>query len=232
MPFFVNAPNVAGVPPVAFAPGSGLIGGVLATADSFGGFFSANLGPQWGIFLDGSPIIQTEIIASFEYRQEWVVADYPIEEGSFESYDKVATPFDARFRFAAGGSLAARQALLDSIAAIAGDTNIYDIVTLEEVYPSVSIHHYDYRRESGTGRGLLVVDVWCSEVRVATTSYAGSATQAASGTDPTNSGTVQGTAPTPSQAAVGPPSTPGVSFGSPAPGTVMTPVTPPGKAVQ
>jgi hypothetical protein len=103
---------------------------------------------------------------TFDYRQEWTVSDYPLEQGAFQSYDKVQTPFDVRVRYAAGGSQQNRQALLDSIAAIAGDLNLYDVVTPEAVYQSVNVTHYDYRRTATNGVGLLQVDVWCIEVRV------------------------------------------------------------------
>jgi len=145
---------------------------------------------QWGIFSDGEPIIEPDTYISFDYKQTWTLSDYPLEGGAFETYDKVQTPFDARFRVASGGSDANRQALLDSIAAIAGDTNTYDIVTPEEVYPSVNVAHYDYRRTSTNGLGLITIDIWLIQVRItAMTSF--TQTQSPSAANPVSAGQVQ-----------------------------------------
>ena len=164
MPSVVNVPNAPGVPPVLFNPLTAFVPSLM-TEDSYA-YFGDTFGPQWGIFVGGQAIITADTVLAFDYRQEWVVADYPLEEGSFESYDKVATPFQGRFQFAAGGTQANREALLASIAAIAGDLNLYDIVTPEVIAPNVNVTHYDYRRTALSGRGLLVIDVWVNEIRV------------------------------------------------------------------
>ena len=155
-------PFVPGVPPLSSytvdVP-------ILLLADALG-LPPSPLAPQWGIYLDGEPVVDADSVVTFDYRQEWTVSDYPLEQGAFQSYDKVQTPFDVRVRYAAGGSQQNRQALLDSIAVIASDLNLYDIVTPEAVYQSVNVTHYDYRRTATNGVGLLQVDVWCVEVRV------------------------------------------------------------------
>ena len=84
-------------------------------------FLVAPFSAQWGIYKDGLPVVVADSVVSFGFKKDWNIADYPVEEGSFESYDKVETPFGARVRFASGGSTANRQALLQSIEAIAGD---------------------------------------------------------------------------------------------------------------
>jgi hypothetical protein len=139
---------------------------VLMTADTYFPPSSPFI-EQWGIFQAGIPIITADSVISMEYKQEWIISDYPLEGGRFESYDKVFVPFDVRFRFSMGGSEARRAALLDSVAAIAGDLNFYSAVSPERAYPSVNVAHYDYRRTSINGLGLLIVDVWLNEIRVA-----------------------------------------------------------------
>jgi hypothetical protein len=198
MAFLVSVPNVAGVPPVNFAPDFTSVATTLLTADTFDIF--GLFGTQWGIYLDGVPVIVADTVIAFDYRQDWTIADYPLEEGSFESYDKVATPFDTRFQFIAGGGAANRQALLDSIAAIAGDLNIYDVVTPDSIYPSVNVKHYDYRRTTTRGLGLITVDVWCTEIRVATASFGSTASPTSAPN--VDGGQVQPTAPTSTQTTV------------------------------
>lgn len=162
-------------------------------------FLASIFGPPWGVFLNGIPIVFADSVATFDYKQEWTISDYPVEQGAFETYDKVELPFEVRIRFTAGGSEINRFNLLNSIAAIADSVTLLDVVTPEQVYPSVTISHYDYRRTAQNGVGLIQVDVWFTEVRVTTTT-AFSNTQAPQGNNPQGGGNVQSSTPTPSQA--------------------------------
>ena len=185
--------NVPGVPPLS-SYASGSISLLLNDVVNFllGPFF-----PQWGIFLNGFPVVLADSVISLEYKQEWTISDYPVEQGAFESYDKVQTPFHARIRFATGGSEQSRQAFLDSIAAIAGTLTLFDVVTPEEVYQSVNVSHYEYNRTATSGVGLIAVDVLCIEVRV-TATQTFSNTKAPSGAAPVSSGNGQPVAFNPS----------------------------------
>ena len=183
-------PNLPGVPSLASYADDAL--SVLLSSDGIG-VFNTSLTEQWGIFLDGSAVVTADTVTSFGYKQEWSVADFPVEQGAFASYNKVQIPFDARVRFTSGGSESNRAALLDSIAAIAGDTsNMYTVVTPEETYPNVTITHYDYSRTAVNGVGLLSVDVWCINVNVQSATTGLTNTQSPSGASQNNGGTVQG----------------------------------------
>jgi hypothetical protein len=186
-----------GVPPLLFPPVA-QAPFVLLTADTVAGFAGFGV-QQWGIFLGGSPVVTADSVVSFEYKAEWTISDYPVEQGAFQSYDKVYVPFDVRITFTAGGSLSNRQSLLDSIAAIAGDLNLYDAVTPEATYSSVNVTHYDYKRTATNGLGLMQVTVWCEQVVTTTTNGGLSSTAAASGADQVNDGTVQTTGATSTQ---------------------------------
>ena len=161
---------------------------------------SAGSGPQWGVFdQDGNAVITADTFVSLEYKQEWPISDYVIEDGGFASYDKIELPFDVRVTFASGGSLANRQALLDSIDAIAYDLNLYDVITPEKTYHGVSCSHYDYSRKATNGVGLIQVTIWFTEIRVqGTASFTQTATPGAA--SPAATGAVQTTTPTAPQA--------------------------------
>lgn len=156
-------PNVPGVPPIIRTAIAPLI--TLLTADTFLSF-GTNLRPTWGIYKDGQPIIPADTAAAFNFRREWAVADYPIEQGGFKSYDKVDLPFEPRVTLVTGGQLENRQAFLSAIDRLAKTLDLVDVVTPEIVYSSVNIQHYDYRRTSRNGVGLLAVDVWLLEIRI------------------------------------------------------------------
>lgn len=125
--------------------------------------------PQWGLFLNNEPAIVSDNVLSFEFKQDMRISNFPVEEGAFESYNKVQVPYDVRLQFSTGGSLSDRQAMLASIDAAILSTDLYDAVTPEKVYSSVNVVHQSIRRTSRNGLGLLVVDVYCEEVRVTAT---------------------------------------------------------------
>lgn len=167
---------------------STFVGIALLAADAIADFFG--LFPQeWGIFLDGEPVVIADNVVTMEYRQDWRISTYPQENGAFASYNKVAMPFEAKLKFTAGGTLANRQEMLDSIAAIADDTNLYDVITPERIYPSCNITHFDFKREA-KDVGLLSVEVWLEEVRV-TSAASFSDTKSPGGAGTTQLGIVQ-----------------------------------------
>lgn len=200
MPFYPDVPNVPGVPPLLRNPLAAAQSFLLPllTQDAFGLPAQAPVQP-WGIYdQNGFAVILADSCVSMDYRQEWVVADYQVEEGGFESYDKVAMPYEARVRMACGGSLDAREAFLQSIEQVAPTVELFDVVTPERVYLSANITHYDYRRTANQGLGLMQVDIALLEIRV-TAEADFSQTQAPSGAGTKNDGTVQTTDPTPQQ---------------------------------
>lgn len=162
-----NVPNVPGVPSLpSFSPNDA----VLLLADVVSEIFGET-SAQWGIFQDGAPVLTYDSQVSFSYSQDWKIATYPVEDGSFTSYDKVQMPSMIRCRFSAGASATNRQAMLDSIDAVMSTTETYDVVTPEEVYLSYNFTHREYDREAASV-GLVVIDVWLMEViQTATTQF-------------------------------------------------------------
>lgn len=154
------------------------------------GIFSAPLSGQWGIFLNGSPVITPDTVVDFNYKRDSLLSDYPIEGGGFQTYDKVQIPRDLRVRMAVGADEPTRQNFLLTLESIAGDLNLYTIITPEMSYPSVNITHIDFRRSSGEGVGMIVADIWFLEIRV-TASAQFSNTAQPSGADAENGGQVQ-----------------------------------------
>lgn len=155
---------------------------------------------QWGLFLDGAPVIVADQVTAFRFRKEYELLSYPVEQGAFETYNKVAKPFTPTLRVATGGSVADKEAFLDSIDAIVGDLNLYDVVTPEVIYSSVNVEGYNYDRTAVRGVGLLAVDILLKEVRV-TGTLNFTNTQTPSGANTTSSGTVQPQSPTALQTA-------------------------------
>lgn len=175
-----DIPNVPGVPPLGSFSGNNI---ALLVADIVS-LLGAALGPQWGVFLDGEPVIFSDNTLSFAFKQDAPVSTYPVEEGGFQSYDKVQLPAEITLRVSAGGDISARQALLASIDAQFNTTDLYDILTPEKTFLSYNFTHQDYHRDATRGATLIAVDLHFMEIRVTTTATA----------TPTNGNTLSNTA--------------------------------------
>lgn len=157
MPF---VPNVPGVPALSSYIPNNL---TLLLGDAAGLILGA-LGVQtWGIFLDGIPVLSYDNFVSFEYSQDWDISTYPVESGSFASYDKVQNPSEIRVRISAGADVLNRQAMLDTIDLQMSTTITYDIVTPETVYLNYNFRRREYDR-AAEKVGLIVVDLYFIEI--------------------------------------------------------------------
>lgn len=215
---FPNVPKLPGVPQVARsnlfpAAPPRLVGLVLALGKLWQSIFAQ---PQWAIYraqkpeevdADGvptvtvvakrQPVVVPDSFGEFSNRNEWSVSDYPVQEGAFSSYDKVVNPFEVMVRMYKGGTKQARKQFLDSIEAIAGTLELFDIVTPERTYLNVNIIRYEVTRRGPRGAYFLSeVDLYFREIRTVTASYTTTSTITENAQNPSaepvvNTGTVQ-----------------------------------------
>jgi hypothetical protein len=186
-----------GVPPLLNGPAPAPSGNLL-TADSNN--LAKRQAPKWGIYKNGSLVLTPDSVIGFEYKNDYLLSDYPQEAGAFQSYNKVASPYDAKMQMTKGGKDADRAAFLNALNTLLLSLDTYDIVTPEITYINANLKRYDYRRDSRNGFALLKVELWFEEIRI-TAASAFSNTAQPSGASAVNVGTVQPTAPTPAQAA-------------------------------
>lgn len=187
-----NVPNLPGVPTLSSYSS---FAGTLLVADTIA-FITSLFRTEWGAFKNGLPVIIADNVIDLSFKQDFSVANYPIERGGFESYDKVNSPLEVRVRFSAGGVLIDRQDLLKSVSLVADSLDIFDIVTPEVIYMGVNMMHFDYQRAADRGAGMIVVDTWWVEIRE-TAQDAFSNTKSPSGAGAVNGGTTPTTAATP-----------------------------------
>lgn len=194
VPQYPDVPVAPGVPPLPRKPGATPAASPSLQSDDASAS-QQQATPQWGIYTSGgAPLVTGDSVVGFEYKGEFRVSDYPLEGGNFESYNKVATPFDIRMVFTKGGTDADRAAFLTELQSLLDSVEIVSAVTPEMPYPSVTVDHIDYRRDAKNGVTLLTVAVWLVEVRtVAAGTF--SNTRQPSGADPVNDGPVQPSAP-------------------------------------
>lgn len=187
-----NVPNLPGVPAL-----SSYISDVISLLVSDAISILLGGANVWSIYLDGAPAFDFESLVSLGYRKDFVIATYPVEGGGFMTYDKVEMPAELHLRITSGGTEQERQALIDAIDEQAASTNLYDIVTPENIYSSYTIEHVTYQRSATNGLGMIIADITFQEVR---TSAPTTFTNTQNPTDQAQSGNgnVQPTAP-PSQ---------------------------------
>lgn len=177
------------------------------------------LASDWMILADdGSVAIKPDTVPKFEFRNEQRVADYPMEQGAFASYNKVATPFQIRMQMVCSGlnyaqsaaqavksalnidigqNYASRPDFLDTLDYMLATTDLFTIVTPDATYPNATMERYDYRKESNNGATMLIVEAWFREVRLtAGSTYSSSGlptvtSNSASAANPVDVGTAQ-----------------------------------------
>jgi len=79
-----------------------------------------------GSTLLGTPTV-FPVVASFidvEYKQDWPLSDYPVEQGGFQTYDKVRLPYSLRLRLAASGTQADLQSFLTTVQNLCEDGSL------------------------------------------------------------------------------------------------------------
>lgn len=159
---------------------------VLLVADAVTSLFST---PQWGIYLDGEPVVVADNVMTFGFKKSARISKYPQEQGAFASYNKVSVPAEPRLQYSTGGSVADRQAFLASVDPLVDDLNLYDVVTPEMTYSGYNVIDYDFPRTADKA-GLITVDIRMEQIRIA---GASTFSNTASPTDAsqTNNGLVQ-----------------------------------------
>lgn len=143
----------------------------------------------WGIYLAGTntPVIVPTSFVSFDYDKEYNISNYPVEQGSFSSYNKVTMPYYVNVRMCAAESAANRSDFLNTLDQIANSTDLYDVITPEKIYLNASITKYDYSRSASGGAGMIIADIKLIEIRT-TASTTFNHTSQASDAPSTNTG--------------------------------------------
>lgn len=165
---YPDVPKLPGVPALSRSNNAQFVAAALTIV---GELLPLNLfGPRWAIVNNtGSTQLTPDSFVDFEYREEHKIPNYPIEQGSFQSYNKVALPFDARVTVTCAGKLGGmtKQAFLAAIEKLLASLDLVTIVTPDGNYPNCNLVHADYRREARQGATMIIAQLWFQEVRVA-----------------------------------------------------------------
>ena len=117
---------------------------------------------------DGSTTLTPDSFIDFEFREEHKVPNYPVEQGSFSSYNKIALPFECRITITCSGNGPMKKPdFLSAIEILLNGLNLTTIVTPDASYSSLNLTHVDYRRDARQGTTLIIADLNFEEIKIA-----------------------------------------------------------------
>jgi len=200
---FPNVPNLPGVPQI---PRSPLVPTsstpALANDSTQSTADDSPASPPWGVFdSSGNLAINADSVRNFDWRQEYRIGNYPVQQGSFASYDKVTVPYENAVRLVKTGTLIDRMAFVTQVQKVAASLDLYTIMTPEESYTNVNVTRAELSRHERNGAYIIVYDLFFQQIIQATPQYTATA-NTANAQQPTaqgvvNNGQVNATTPTP-----------------------------------
>lgn len=187
LPAFANVPFLPGVPQMIrnalFQPASTVTISPSSRQAMLAAVESAN--PLWGVFdANGNRVLFPDSVLAFSDRAEWKIARYPQQPGAFQSYNKVITPAEDYIQMGIGETRQDRRQFLRTVDNIAGDTNLYTIVTPEKSYLSRNVTRYELSRRSVEGAYYIVVDLYFEQILTGSTQYSSTQANTANAVNP------------------------------------------------
>jgi hypothetical protein len=205
-PRFPDVPDTPGVPPVYrddSNPATPPTPAAIATTDS--AQVQASAHPAWAIVkAGGAAAIGVDSIVELSPSRDFRISDYPVENGGFQNYNKVALPAETRVLVTKEGNDSDRQGFFDQLDALIETTDMVNIVTPDSSYLDRNLVRYNFDRRADRGRALITVELIFQEIRQ-TAKSAFTDSKQPSGNDPVNDGPVQPGTPTGPQTPPGPP---------------------------
>jgi hypothetical protein len=140
----------------------------------------------WGVFdQEGNAVIKPDSYQGFENQNRWRIAQFPIQDGDFQSYNKIVIPRTITLKLTQGGSLQQRTTLLAALQAIANDTNLYNIIVPEGTYLNFNCEGYVIRRMGREGAYFFAdLDVHFTNIKQAKSVYSSTTANTANAQNP------------------------------------------------
>ena len=197
---FPNVPKVAGVPNIARKPsaatvargGLGILQGAVWQAlkkkyqwgmytkkNKAFGETPASLGlpipvPVPSFFASQLTNAQVSVV-DLNVMATTMVSDFPIERGSFASYNKVIRPTMIALTYAVTGDVKKNRAVFfDMLEKARVGNELFDVYMPEKKFVDFSVTNFNIRRTSESGSDILFVEVVLSEIRQITVDYSAS----------------------------------------------------------
>lgn len=168
-------------------------------------FHATKAKPIWGVFdANGNKVIDADNVMSFDYRAEFSVSNFPVQNEAFASYNKVRHPFDTAVLLTKGKTQADRTTFLNQCEAVAQSLALFTILTPEKQYIGCNVTRFEMQRKEVKGAFFVMAELIFTQIQQVEAQYSASGTQGtstaqartASPVPPVNQGNVQTQPPT------------------------------------
>lgn len=113
----------------------------------------------------GGGTLSFDSMLSVDIKAENQVVQEAVEQGSFASYNKLASPTEIRVKLAKSGYDYDKQAFLKTLDKYCEGTDLLKLVTPSASYSGYNLESYAYMRDDTSGAQLLTVELVLKEVR-------------------------------------------------------------------
>lgn len=141
---------------------------ITLLGNSAGALVDALFGEQkWGIYVSGTqnPGVYVSSVVEIDVSGDASVSDYPIENGSFTSYNKVINPNIFGIRITQDGSESLRSELFKWLERNIESTDLYDIVCPENTWTNSTLLRYRTIRNAESGASMVTIECVFQQVR-------------------------------------------------------------------
>lgn len=130
-------------------------------------------GKVWGIVNEfGIPVVLADTVLGMNYDAGSSISKYPVEQGSFASFNKVNAPSMATVQMAKGsGGVLERGLFLAQLEGLLKSTLSFHIITPEYVYLNYQIIGINHARTAQDGATMITVNLDLEEVLEAKVDY-------------------------------------------------------------
>ena len=140
---------------------------VLAGRSAIAVGIQPNDSPEYYLTEAESSAIAVEFsrVMDLEMTAEGKVVSTPIEQGSFASYNKVASPTGIRATLAVEGELGDLQSVVDRLFELKDGTELVNFVTPVREFQKYTLEKFSYQQAAEKGVNVLYVEINLSEIK-------------------------------------------------------------------
>lgn len=161
-------PKALGVPAL-LRSGAQLLDTITLGYLGIGGALNSLIGEEpvkWAVFdAGGEKIAPYDSVFAVGSQVDSRISDYPLEQGSFASYNKIDMPFDVVVTLNCGGSEGDRAEFLSKLEEARRSLDKFSVLTPERTYRDVNFTGMNVQRSTREGANLIIAQLIGREVR-------------------------------------------------------------------
>lgn len=147
----------------------------------------------WGVFdANNNPAFVVDTYMMLSPSASSKVSEFPVENGSFASFNKVQKPREVSIRVSLGGDPTAMTTLLEKFETLRLSTAMLSVVTPYAVYLNMVLTNYKNEHTSIKGASRIEADLKFEEIRQVTPTFSNVALPASKVKNPASASSTDG----------------------------------------